>query len=86
VYPVRYEASRIARVVVASVAAALASLWVVPVAWRPIVSLLAHGGITVTVYVGLLWVSGFLRASERAFLRDVIRRVRRRAALRPEAK
>ncbi len=79
VYPMRYEISRIGRVVAAGVLAALAARWLVP-AWPPVVSLLAHGGITVGAYAVLLWMSGFLRSSERAFLREISNRFRRPAS------
>jgi O-antigen/teichoic acid export membrane protein len=76
-YPVRYEAGRITRVIVSGVAAALAALWLVP-AMPPVAGLVVRGATTVAVYLALLWVSGFLRPTERAFLREVIARLRQR--------
>jgi O-antigen/teichoic acid export membrane protein len=81
-YPVRYETGRIVRVVAAGAAATLASLWLTP-ARPPLTSFLLHGTITVVVFIGLLWGSGFLRATERAFLREMLARMRQgRAATR----
>jgi hypothetical protein len=37
-----------------------------------------RGLTTATVYVGLLWLTGFLRSSERAFLAEVVGRLWRR--------
>ena len=79
VYPIRYEVGRLARVVIAGVIAAMVPLWLIP-AMPPAVGLLARGATTVVVYAGLLWVSGFLRRSERAFLRELLGRLRRRPA------
>ncbi|MNC99750.1 hypothetical protein D3C83_181420 [compost metagenome] len=44
----------------------------------PLAGLLLRGTTTVVVYVGLLWASGFLRASERAFLKEMLARVKNR--------
>lgn len=78
VYPIPYEGWRLLRVILAAVAAALIAGWVVPPSSSPVVSLLAHGTVTVVAYGVLLWVSGFLRASERRLLSEVIDRARRR--------
>lgn len=82
-YPVSYERGRIARVIVAGVAAAVAAHWAVPVL-PPAASLIARGLVTVAVFAGLLWLSGFLRPSERAFLRDLRKRMRQKSASRLE--
>jgi O-antigen/teichoic acid export membrane protein len=71
-YPIRYEHGRIARVVMAGVAAALVARWLPEM--PPVVGLFVRGLTTVGVYVGLLWASGFLRATERAFLRRQLSR------------
>jgi O-antigen/teichoic acid export membrane protein len=67
-YPIRYEHGRIARIVVSGVIAALTarSLPEMPA----LAGLVARGLTTVGVFTGLLWATGFLRATERAFLRE----------------
>lgn len=75
VYPMHYEMGRLLRIVAAGVLAALAGLWLP--AMPALAGLLARGVVTSAVYIGLLWLSGFLRASERAFLSEVLRRLRR---------
>jgi hypothetical protein len=52
----------------------------------PIAGLLARATTTVGVYAALLWLSGFFRPTERAFLRELIGRLRRRPAVAAEAK
>ena len=69
-YPIPYEASRLARVVVAAVAAALVAVSLPDM--PPLAGFLARGAATAGVYVGLLWITGFFRATERAFLRELI--------------
>lgn len=69
VYPIRYEAGRILRILVAGALATAVGLWVVP-PMPALAGLLVRGVATTTVYVGLLWGSGFLRATERAFLAE----------------
>lgn len=78
-YPIQYEVGRLIRLVVAGVAAALAALWLVP-AWPPVAGFFARGLTCVAVYGLLLWVTGFFRATEIAFLREIIARFRRRSA------
>ena len=78
-YPVSYEVGRLARVMAAGILATSAGLWAVP-PMRPILSLFARGVVTVAVYAGLLWTSGFFRLTERAFLREVITKLRQRAS------
>jgi O-antigen/teichoic acid export membrane protein len=80
VYHVHYEHTRLARVVVAGVLAAVAGL-MLP-AMPPLAGLLARGLATVAVFALVLWASGFLRASERAFVREMWTRVRRRRSVR----
>jgi O-antigen/teichoic acid export membrane protein len=78
-YPIQYEVGRLIRLVVAGVAAALAALWLVP-ALPPVAGLLARGVTCVAVYGLLLWITGFFRATEIAFLREMVARFRRRSA------
>jgi O-antigen/teichoic acid export membrane protein len=75
-YPIRYEVGRLARIVCAGVVAALAALWIVP-PLPAVLGLFARGLTTVGVYVAALWVTGFLRRTERAFLREALTRLRR---------
>ncbi len=75
VYHVRYEGARLARVVVAGLLGAIAGL-LLP-AMPPLVGVLARGLATVAGFAMVLWISGFLRASERAFAREMWTRVRR---------
>jgi len=72
-YRIDYEYGRIARIVVAGAVAAFVALWVIP-PLPPVAGLIARGTATVGVYLGLLWLTGFLRASERAFLREIVQR------------
>jgi O-antigen/teichoic acid export membrane protein len=69
VYRVHYEGPRLTRIVFAGVIAALAGL-ALP-ALPPLVGLLARSTTTVVAYAGLLWMTGFLRASERQFLTEM---------------
>lgn len=74
-YPMTYEVGRLARVLAAGIVSTLVA-WSIPVL-PPVWGLLARGGTTIVVYSGLLAVTGFLRASERAFLSEVWNRRRR---------
>lgn len=78
-YPIRYETGRLVRIVLAGTAAAVIGGWALP-PMPALAGFLIRGTTTVAVYVGLLWVSGFLRPTERAFLREVAARLRRRPA------
>lgn len=78
-YPVAYETGRLARIVAAGVVATLAALWAVP-NWTPLASLAGRMAVTLIGFAGLLAASGFFRKTERAFLREVLVRLRRRAA------
>jgi O-antigen/teichoic acid export membrane protein len=82
VYRIPYEGLRLARIASAGVIAAAAGLWLVP-PLAPLAGLLLRGSLTVMVYVGLLWISGFLRPTERAFLREILGRLRERRTSRP---
>ena len=83
-YPIPYEWGRLSRVVGAGVVAAIVPIWLVGDV-RPLAGVLARGSLTVLVYSALLWSTGFLRASERAFLREMRSRVRRRSPSSPLA-
>jgi O-antigen/teichoic acid export membrane protein len=76
VYHVHYEHTRLARVVGAGVLASIAGL-ALP-AMPPLAGLLARGTTTVGVFVLALWMSGFLRSSERAFVQELWGRLKRR--------
>jgi O-antigen/teichoic acid export membrane protein len=76
-YPIRYEVGRLARIALAALLAALVAMRLTP-PLSPIPELLVRGTTTVAVYTGLLWLSGFFRPTERAFLREVMTRLRRR--------
>jgi O-antigen/teichoic acid export membrane protein len=73
-YPIRYEWFRLARVVGAGLLAVVAAL-ALP-GMPPLVGLVARGATAAGVFVGLLWISGFLRATERAFLHEKWRRLK----------
>lgn len=79
VYPMRYETARLARILGAGLAAALVGVWVVP-PMPALAGLLVRAAATTAVYAALLWTTGFLRGSERAFLGEVWARLRRRSA------
>lgn len=82
-YPIPYEIGRIARVVLAALAAAVAALALPPLG--ALAGFLTRGAVTVVVFAALLWATGFFRATERAFLREIIGRARRRSSLAAEA-
>jgi hypothetical protein len=71
-YPVRYEAGRLMRVVAAGIAAALAAGTIPEM--HPLAGFLVRGTATVAVYAAVLWVTGFFRPTERAFLRELAAR------------
>ena len=77
-YPMTYEWGRIARVIGAACVAAFAGRTLVP-DLPPLAGLVAHGTLTVAVFAVLLWMTGFLRPSERAILSELERRWRSRA-------
>ena len=74
VYPIHYEWLRLARVVAAGVVAALVAQ-ALP-SMPALAGLIARSGATVAVFAGMLWISGFMRATERAFLREKWRRLK----------
>jgi O-antigen/teichoic acid export membrane protein len=77
VYPMTYEAGRIARVFLAAAAGVLAAATLIPEV-PPLAGFLARGTLTVLVFAGVLWMTGFLRQSERAVIADLERRWRAR--------
>jgi O-antigen/teichoic acid export membrane protein len=72
-YPVRYETGRLLRIVAAGVIAVLAAR-LLP-AMPPLAGLLARGGVTVGAYAAVLWMTGFFRPTERAFMREALRKI-----------
>lgn len=74
VYRVAYERGRLARILAAGIVATLAAE-ALP-AMAPWLGLLARGATTVVVFAACLFVTGFFRSSERAFLREVVARAR----------
>ena len=72
VYGIRYEPGRLARVIAAAAIAGLAGLSLPDL--RPAISLVLRVGVTAATFAALLWISGFLRPTERGFLRDVLGR------------
>jgi O-antigen/teichoic acid export membrane protein len=79
VYPMRYETGRIIRILVSGAVATATGLWAFP-EMPALLSFLVRGTTAATVYLGLLWISGFLRDTERAFLAEQWSRFRQRAA------
>jgi O-antigen/teichoic acid export membrane protein len=75
-YPIAYETGRLVRVLAAGIAAALLP-GLVP-SLPPLAGLFARGMVSVLAYLAVLWASGFFRASERAFMREMLARLRQR--------
>ena len=73
-YRIPYEAGRIARIVAAATLAAAAGVWLVPTL-PPLAGVLARTAVTAGTYLALLWAGGFLRPTERAFLRETMARL-----------
>jgi O-antigen/teichoic acid export membrane protein len=74
-YRIPYEGGRLSRIVAASVLSAAAGLWLVP-ELPPLAGVLVRTSVATIVYFGLLWVAGFLRPTERGFLRETWARMR----------
>ena len=72
-YAVRYETSRLTRVLASATLAMLAGLWLPDM--PHLIGFLARGISVVAVFAGLLWLTGFLRPTERAILGGVARRL-----------
>lgn len=83
-YPIPYEWARIARVAAAGVVAAIGARLLPEM--PPLAGLLARGAATAGLFVGLLWITGFLRATERAFVREQLARRKVRSAAAREAR
>ena len=77
VYPIEYEIGRLIRVVAAGILAGLAGSWVMP-AVHPLMGLVLRAALACAVYGAVLAATGFFRAGERAFAREMIDRLRRR--------
>jgi O-antigen/teichoic acid export membrane protein len=75
-YRIPYEAGRLSRIAAAAVLAVGAGLWLVP-AMPPLAGLLLRSAVTTVAYLALLWVGGFLRPTERGFLRETVARLAR---------
>lgn len=75
-YPIQYETGRITRLLVAGTLASLAGAWLP--AMHPLAGIATRGVVVVGVFVGLLGVSGFLRQTELAVLRQQTSRLFRR--------
>ncbi|GMV21377.1 MAG: hypothetical protein AMXMBFR57_13260 [Acidimicrobiia bacterium] len=71
-YPVGYEWMRLAQIVLAGVVAAAAGLLLPDMA--PWAGLLTRGATVVAIFAGWLALNGFLRPTERALLKRVLRR------------
>lgn len=72
-YAVRYETSRLTRVLASATLAMLAGMWLPDM--PHLAGFLARGISVVAVFAGLLWLTGFLRPTERAILGGVARRL-----------
>jgi O-antigen/teichoic acid export membrane protein len=75
-YPIRYEYSRVARIVVAGLAAYLAAALLVPDAGSAVVGLLARGTTVLVVYPAVLGLTGFFHAAELARLKSLVAALR----------
>ena len=72
-YRITYEAGRLARIVAAAAIAAAIGLWVLP-DLPPLAGVLVRASLTAASYLALLWAGGFLRPTERGFLRETMTR------------
>ena len=72
-YAVRYEAARLTRVLSAALIALIIGRLLPDM--PPLAGLIVRGASVVAVFAGLLWVTGFLRPTERAILGGVARRL-----------
>ena len=71
-YPMTYEKGRIARLVAAAAVSAAVALAIPPL--PPLAGFLTRGSTTVVVFGALLWMAGFMRPTERAFLAGFLAR------------
>jgi O-antigen/teichoic acid export membrane protein len=74
-YPISYEWSRLLRIAVAAVGGYLAAGWLTAASMPAWAGLVMRGGITVTVYVVGLFVTGFFHAGELRMLQEIRARV-----------
>jgi hypothetical protein len=65
-YAMAYEGGRIARVLIASAVATAIALAIPSL--PPLAGFLVRGSTTVAVFVGFLWIAGFMRPTERALV------------------
>jgi O-antigen/teichoic acid export membrane protein len=82
VYPIPYEWSRLLRVAVAGAFGYSTAVWAVPEAVAPVAGLLLRGLATVSVYLGVLYVTGFFHAGELKALWSLRARTSQRSAIR----
>jgi O-antigen/teichoic acid export membrane protein len=75
-YPIRYEYGRVARVVVAGLAAYGAAALLVPDVGPPVVGLLTRGTTVLVVYPAVLGLTGFFHAKELARLKSLATELR----------
>jgi O-antigen/teichoic acid export membrane protein len=68
-FPIPYESRRLVHVLAAGLIATAVAMAVVPEI-SPIAGLLSRAIVTFGVYAGLLWTTGFLRPTERAFVSE----------------
>ena len=73
-YPIRYESGRLLRIVAATALAAIAGR-VLPIDLPPLADGLVRAAATVIAFFTLLWIGGFLRSTERRFLRETMARL-----------
>ena len=77
-YRIPYEAGRLARIGTAAAIATAAGAWLMP-PMTPLPSLLVRTALAALMYLALLWLGGFLRPTERRFLRETVGRIGRTA-------
>jgi O-antigen/teichoic acid export membrane protein len=75
-YPIRYEYGRVARVVLAGVAAYLAAVLLVPAFRLAVVGVLARGFTVLVVYPAILGATGFFHVKELARMKTLLAELR----------
>jgi hypothetical protein len=73
-YPIRYEWSRLMRIVIGGATAYAAATWAVARTRQPFYGLVLHAGATLVTYGLVLAASGFFHAGEWRMLTDIRRR------------
>ncbi|MFB3853303.1 MAG: oligosaccharide flippase family protein [Vicinamibacterales bacterium] len=81
-YPIRYEWSRLLRVILTGVSAYLLARWAVPVFQSPLAGLVLNTLVTAAAYASVLFLSGFFQAGELRVLRDICGRARHPKSIR----